>query len=322
MKNVRKFCKLFLLLLLATASQISCQTSGSVSALPAGPRAFLLPETLKPGEPYVVAVAGYPNAPVRANLVLNGQKTGSGRFFDLGEKSAAKDSVYCAIMAVPSTSGAGSAVLTIETANGVLTEINVTVEARQFPVETIALTAGMQDILTRPDPQKTREAEQLWAILAKTGSDLYSDGNFIMPVNSTFQTSRFGTRRTYKYPNGRSSTSIHAGVDWRAPTGTPLWACAPGKVVLARQRIVTGNTVIIEHMPGVYSLYYHMNKISVLEGNLVETGSPLGEAGATGFATGAHLHWEIRVAAENTDPASFLNGAVLDKEAILARMNQ
>jgi murein DD-endopeptidase MepM/ murein hydrolase activator NlpD len=93
-------------------------------------------------------------------------------------------------------------------------------------------------------------------------------------------------------------------------------------VALARSRIVTGNTVVIEHLPGVYSLYYHMDKIAVAEGDLVETGARLGEAGATGCATGAHLHWEIRVATENTDPASFLGRKVLDRDTILAILNE
>ena len=111
-----------------------------------------------------------------------------------------------------------------------------------------------------------------------------------MPVNSKVQTSRFGGRRVYQYPDGRSSSSIHAGVDWRAPTGTPISAPGPGRVALAMDRIVTGKTVVVEHLPGVYSLYFHMDKIAVAEGDMVQTGTRLGDAGATGFATGAHLH--------------------------------
>jgi murein DD-endopeptidase MepM/ murein hydrolase activator NlpD len=303
-------------------TQISCQTTtGTAGAVSLEAKTALFPESPKLGEPYVVAVSGYQKAPFKASLVRDGQKLGSGRFFDLGE-SGARGKIYCAIMAVPSTAAAGKAHLVIESDSAVLNEFDVNVDERTFPTETIAITGGMQDILTTQDPQKTREAEQLWAILARTGNDIYTDGSFIMPVNSTVQTSRFGTRRVYKYPNGRSSTSIHAGVDWRAPTGTPISACGPGKVVMARTRIVTGNTVIVEHMPGVYSLYYHMDKIAVAEGDLVETGSRLGDAGATGFATGAHLHWELRVATENTDPARFLGRAVLDKAAILTTMNE
>jgi murein DD-endopeptidase MepM/ murein hydrolase activator NlpD len=104
------------------------------------------------------------------------------------------------------------------------------------------------------------------------------------------------------------------------PTGTEVRACAAGGVVLARERIVTGNTVILEHLPGVYSLYYHMDSIAVSEGLVVEEGALLGESGSTGLATGPHLHWEIRVSGENADPDVFLSRPLIDKNEILNRM--
>jgi translation initiation factor IF-1 len=284
--------------------------------------------TLKPGEPFVAAVSGMPpqssaagSARMRAVLTRGDKELNRALFFDTGEYCR-RGPVNAAVMAVPSTTGAGKASLRIEAAGKVLGTVELTIGERLFSTELINITETMSDILTRPDPEKTRQAEQMWAIWARTGDEVYTPGNFIMPVKSEVQTSRFGGRRIYKYPDGRSSSSIHAGVDWRAPTGTPISACAPGKVVLARMRIVTGNTVVIEHMPGVYSLCYHMDTIAVAEGDMVQTGTRLGDAGATGFATGAHLHWEVRVATENTDPASFLGRKILDKEAILAILDE
>jgi murein DD-endopeptidase MepM/ murein hydrolase activator NlpD len=140
-------------------------------------------------------------------------------------------------------------------------------------------------------------------------------------VASTRRTSFFGDRRVFKYANGNEDTSIHAGVDYGVPTGTPVSACGPGRVVLARNRIVTGNSVVLEHLPGVYSLYYHLDSIAVNEGVMVDAGTLLGRAGATGLATGPHLHWEIRVAGENTDPDILMARPLLDKDAILAKIN-
>jgi murein DD-endopeptidase MepM/ murein hydrolase activator NlpD len=91
-------------------------------------------------------------------------------------------------------------------------------------------------------------------------------------------------------------------------------------VVLARNRIVTGNSVIIEHLPGVYSLYYHLDSIDAAEGAIVAAGERLGLSGATGLATGPHLHWEIRVSGENTDPDILMARPVLDKDALLSRL--
>jgi murein DD-endopeptidase MepM/ murein hydrolase activator NlpD len=124
----------------------------------------------------------------------------------------------------------------------------------------------------------------------------------------------------YKYSNGSSDTSIHAGIDFGVPKGTAVSACGPGKVVLARNRIVTGNSVIIEHLPGVYSLYYHLDKINATEGAMVTAGELIGQSGATGLATGPHLHWEIRVSGENADPDAFIARPILDKSAILSKL--
>jgi murein DD-endopeptidase MepM/ murein hydrolase activator NlpD len=306
--------------------------SAQDSAAPAGAlKIAAFPGAVKPGEPFVAAVSGFAlpagaagggNSPLKA-LLLNGggKQIGAAGFFDL-ELESKRGPVQAALMAVPSTAAPGKASLRLESGGRVLGEIPFTIENRKFETETIAITDSMSSILTVPDPQKTLEAQELWAILAHTGSGLYSLGNFILPVNSKVQTSRYGGRRVYKYPDGRTSTSIHAGIDYRAPTGTPISACAPGKVVLAKFRIVTGNTVILEHMPGVYSLCYHMDKIAVSLGDMVQTGTRLGDAGATGFATGAHLHWELRVATENTDPETFLGRVILDKDAILGIMNE
>ena len=281
-------------------------------------------DVLRPGEPFVVAAAGagipQGNARMQAVLIMGDKALNRGTFFKLGVTSR-RGPVSAAIMAVPSTAVFGKAILRIETSGKVLHTLEITIEERRFISETIEITQAMSDILSNPDPEKTRQAERMWAIWAATGNEIYTEGNFVMPVVSQVQTSVFGTRRIYKYPSGKTSTSIHAGVDWRAPTGTLITAPAAGKVVLAMNRITTGNTVVLEHMPGVYSLYYHMNKLIVSEGDMVITGTTLGEAGATGFATGAHLHYEIRVATENADPAIFMTRKILDKEAILTILN-
>ena len=124
----------------------------------------------------------------------------------------------------------------------------------------------------------------------------------------------------YSYIDGSNDSSVHAGIDFGVPRGTEVRACAAGRVVFAGYRIVTGNSVIIEHLPGVYSLYYHMDKINVSEGSVAESGALLGVSGSTGLSTGPHLHWEIRVSTEYADPDIFMSRAVLDKKEILNRM--
>jgi murein DD-endopeptidase MepM/ murein hydrolase activator NlpD len=101
------------------------------------------------------------------------------------------------------------------------------------------------------------------------------------------------------------------GLDLAAPVGTPVYSSGDGIVRMARNRIVTGETVVIEHLPGVYSLYYHLDEISVEEGEEIAVGAMIGTVGSTGLATGPHLHWEIRVAGVPVSPEDATKQALL-----------
>ena len=225
-----------------------------------------------------------------------------------------------ALLAVPVTAAAGNAILRIESADGVIKDLPFTINPREFISETISLNQENTDIRIAPNPQRTRESEQLWAVLSRTGTTVYSGEKYIPPVSSTRRTSFFGDTRTYQYVDGSRDSSIHAGIDYGVPTGTEVRACAPGRVVMARERIVTGFTVVMEHLPGVYSLYYHLDSLAVSEGNVCEEGALLGMSGSTGLSTGPHLHWEMRVAGEYADPDIFLARPVLDKTDILNKL--
>lgn len=279
-----------------------------------------IPENPRPGEPVTVALAldNPPgDRPLRALLIgSSGRQISKAAFFRLEEG----ERLWAAVLAIPSLAAPGSALIRLEEGGGLLGEILLTIENREFLAEEIALNANNTALRTEPDPQKTAEAERLWAILNTTGAAVYSGETFQAPVSSTRRTSFFGDRRVYRYSNGKSDTSVHAGIDYGVPLGTEVAVCAAGKVALARPRIVTGNSVIIEHLPGLYSLYYHLDSIRVAEGDLVEAGTLLGTSGATGLATGPHLHWEIRAAGENADPDAFMARPVLDKTVILSKL--
>jgi murein DD-endopeptidase MepM/ murein hydrolase activator NlpD len=296
----------------AAAPELSPEPGPVLTALPGDPR---------PGDPLTVSYVPASGAAGLKAALFNaqGRRLSRASFFSLPHSAGA---LTVAVLAVPSTASPGAAALRVEDGSGaVLAELPVTISARDFVSEEIPLNQANTNLRTLPDPRKTAEAEHLWAILSRTGTDIYTLGPFIPPVGSTRRTSFFGDRRVYRYVNGSTDTSIHAGVDYGVPTGTAVQACADGKVVLARPRIVTGNSVVLEHLPGVYSIYYHLNKILVQEGAVVKAGTQLGESGSTGLATGPHLHWEIRVSGENTDPDSFISRPVLDKDALLRKMN-
>jgi murein DD-endopeptidase MepM/ murein hydrolase activator NlpD len=290
------------------------------------PRFILDPPNARPGEPVTVAF-GYNFGALESGsfhaALLNpaGRRLARAAFFSLPQQED-EQQIKAAILAVPTTAAIGDAIIRIESATGVIKELPFTINYRQFGSETIHLDPVNTELRTAYNPQRTAESEHLWRVISRTGTEIYSTGPFVPPVTSTRRTSLFGFRRVFEYSSGTSDTSIHAGVDYGVPTGTEVMACARGRVVLARPRILTGNSVILEHLPGVYSLYYHLDTIAVSEGVIVEEGEFLGYSGATGLATGPHLHWEIRVSGENADPDAFLPRPVLDINQILSKMRE
>jgi murein DD-endopeptidase MepM/ murein hydrolase activator NlpD len=276
----------------------------------------IIPESPKPGEPVTIGAEG---GIIRAVLIQGGKRLASATFFVV-PAAEGKQGFIAALLAVPSTAAPGQATLRLESAEGTAAETPLAIAERKFVSEEIELNSALTDLRTEPDPQKTAESNRLQAILGRMGNELHCAGLFTPPVTSTRRTSFFGDRRVYRYSNGKSDTSIHAGVDFGVPTGTQVTACGPGRVVLAAMRIVTGNSVVIEHLPGVYSLYYHLSAIEVKEGGMVEAGTRLGLSGATGLATGPHLHWELRVNGENADPDAWTARPVLDKEALTSKI--
>lgn len=170
------------------------------------------------------------------------------------------------------------------------------ITSKEFIQETIPLDETNTNIKTNNSAERMRQIKKLNGVLETIdNSAVYQDTPFTSPTTCTRRTSHFADRRIFTYTNGGSSTSLHFGTDYGQPTGTPVTACAAGKVVMAEFRISTGWSVVIEHLPGLYSLYYHMSSLSVTEGDIVQSGATIGLSGATGLATGPHLHWEMRL---------------------------
>jgi len=116
-------------------------------------------------------------------------------------------------------------------------------------------------------------------------------GLFALPTPGEI-TSPFGIRRSY---NGGPYSSYHEGTDLNGRVGDPIYAAAAGRVALAQKLTVRGNAIILDHGSGVFTGYWHLSKILVNVGDLVEPGQHIADMGATGLVTGPHLHWELRI---------------------------
>ena len=188
---------------------------------------------------------------------------------------------------------------------------------RDFLHEEIALDDGLTTLRTTPDPRKADEARQLTDLLAKfDAQDIYHHTAFVSPLPNARETSQFGDRRLFRYSSGSNAQSIHNGLDLAGAIGTPLAAAAAGKVVFADERIITGNSIVIAHMPGLFSLYYHLDTRDVHVGEIVAAGQRIGTLGNSGLATGPHLHWEIRAFGVAIDPKSLLETPLVDIQTI------
>ncbi|HEY2150704.1 MAG TPA: peptidoglycan DD-metalloendopeptidase family protein [Vicinamibacterales bacterium] len=146
--------------------------------------------------------------------------------------------------------------------------------------------------------REARLLDQIWKSPAP--ARLWTEP-FVRPVPGAAN-SAFGTRSIF---NGKPRNA-HGGADFLSPAGTPIHAPNSGRVVLARDTYFSGNTVIIDHGLGLFSMLAHMSVIEAHEGDSVKRDEVIGLVGATGRVTGPHLHWAVRASGARVDPLSLL----------------
>jgi murein DD-endopeptidase MepM/ murein hydrolase activator NlpD len=182
----------------------------------------------------------------------------------------------------------------------------VTIEPKEFPEEQLRVAPRYVKPPREVEQQLALEREKLAAIYRSRAVTPPSfAGAFLRPVPGE-PTSIFGMRRIY---NGEPR-SPHPGLDLRAPTGTPVRSSGPGRVVLAEELYYSGNTVVLDHGGGLFTLYAHLSEILVEEGEATGPGELIGRSGATGRVTGPHLHWGAKIGDRPFDPTALLDEAL------------
>jgi murein DD-endopeptidase MepM/ murein hydrolase activator NlpD len=172
----------------------------------------------------------------------------------------------------------------------------VTVTYTEYPVEYIELPPGQIESITAEQVQY--EVNTRAAVIARFTAEKLWSGPFLLPSTGPIS-APFGVGRSY---NGGPVTSFHGGTDFAADEGAPVVAAAGGRVAFAGFFAQRGNSVLIDHGAGVFTGYHHLSRIDVAEGQAVAAGTTIGAVGATGLATGPHLHWELVVGGITVDP--------------------
>jgi murein DD-endopeptidase MepM/ murein hydrolase activator NlpD len=178
--------------------------------------------------------------------------------------------------------------------------VEVTISPREFAVQELTLPKGMAEFAPPTLARIQSEAAELSRRFSRVTRPRWRTP-FLPPVDGYLPTN-FGSRRVI---NG-DSRMPHSAVDIRLPEGTPVRAIADGQVAFAGEQFFGGKSVVIDHGGGVFSLYYHLKEFFVAEGRETARGDRIGSVGATGRATGPHLHFGVRVPGGRIDPTLLL----------------
>lgn len=253
-----------------------------------------------PKEGHAFSVRVYERPTGRKPVAIEGEFAGKAvRFARLGPRGE-----WFGVGAVPiGRSDPATLTLRMEFADGATYEqsTRIAVEGTSYPSSNLSVDPRYSS----PPPEVLERIRRESALIRRTLETVSPEWRMeegFRPPRPLDVTSPFGQARMF---NGELR-SRHTGVDLRGQTGAPVRAAAAGRVALARDLYFAGNAVFVDHGLGVYTGYFHLSSIAVEEGDEVDAGTVLGEVGATGRVTGAHLHWYLAVDGEAVDASSLL----------------
>lgn len=175
-------------------------------------------------------------------------------------------------------------------------------KARTFPVQHLTLPKELVDLDAPTLKRVEGESTRLRTVYQTVTPERFWRGRFTKPVGVADSGEGFGARRII---NGQPRAP-HSGVDYSADAGTPVVAANTGRVALVAEYFFPGRLVVLDHGLGLFTLYFHLERVDVQEGEGVERGQVLGTVGATGRATAPHLHFGAHLRQARIDPSLLL----------------
>jgi len=183
--------------------------------------------------------------------------------------------------------------------------VPATIAPREYPPRSVTLPDGKLALLMRPGA--VRQSRQLLLALRSLSSDQEWRGPFKAPVDADpvygyGAPTRYSGAANVEMATDSLFGEYHRGMDYLVPPGTVVQAPAAGRVVMAAPQILSGNTLVLDHGQGVLSVFFHLSRIDVKEGEWVESRTPVGLSGDSGIAAAPHLHWAVYVHGVAVDP--------------------
>jgi murein DD-endopeptidase MepM/ murein hydrolase activator NlpD len=207
--------------------------------------------------------------------------------------------VWYAYVGLGTSFGIGSYPVSVYSGQKLMAQGQLDVGAGGFDYTQITIPPGPAGLL-QDTARIEAERQQVAAIESVFTNTRYWSGPWITPTQGNI-TSNFGEHRSV---NG-GAYFAHTGLDIANAEGTPVYAAATGKVAMAQQLYLYGNSIIIDHGTGVFTDYSHLSSMTVKAGQMVNRGDLIGYMGTTGFSSGPHLHWEAIIRNVRVDPRHF-----------------
>ena len=208
---------------------------------------------------------------------------------------------WTAVVGIALAAQPGPASLQVTRTDAATSQLGFVIAPTQYAEQRLTVAPSKVDLSKTDLARYEKERSHLGVVAATMSEALPPTLRLIQPTPGP-RSSSFGLRRVFN----KQARSPHSGMDIAAPTGTAVVSPAAGRVIDVGDYFFNGKTVWVDHGSGFISMVCHLSATTVALGDWLETGQKLGEVGATGRATGPHLHWSVALNQAWVDPALFM----------------